>query len=172
MIELKNIEKYYENGIVKTFVLRRIDLGNPRRGICIHHGTLWRWQINPIAHPGHAGHRLEWRVPFLQPRSSQTGRTRIDRTAPRPHRICISELPSHRRTNRLRKPGNPPLVSKSKRCRAQRAHCRNAGSLQHRGKKAAIPQPVIRWTTTTGRHSPGIDHAAKTDPGRRSQPAT
>ena len=26
MIELKNIEKYYENGIVKTFVLRRIDL--------------------------------------------------------------------------------------------------------------------------------------------------
>ena len=26
MIQLKNIEKYYESGVVKTFVLRRIDL--------------------------------------------------------------------------------------------------------------------------------------------------
>ena len=89
MIELKNIEKYYKNGIVKTFVLRRIDLEIREGEFVSIMGPSGAGKSTLLHILGMLDTASNGEYHFYNRAVPQTGRTRIDRTAPRSHRIVF-----------------------------------------------------------------------------------
>ena len=62
VIRLANLDRFYQAGPTRTYVLRRIDLDDPRGRVRHHHGTVRGGEVHPARHPRHARPRLDRRV--------------------------------------------------------------------------------------------------------------
>ena len=68
LITLRHVEKFYQHGVSRTYVLRRVDGRDPGGGVRLDHGAVGRGQVHAPAHPRHARQRLGRRV--LLPRTA------------------------------------------------------------------------------------------------------
>ena len=122
VISLKNIEKFYQHGLQRTYVLRRHLARLRARRVRLDHGAVGRRQVDAAAHHRHARQRRGPAM-LLLPASRCTGSAPKDRAraAQAAHRLRVPELSPARSPHGLREPRHPALVPRHQEVRSATA---------------------------------------------------
>jgi len=143
LITLRNVEKFYEGGFGRSYVLRRINLEIQEGEFVTNHGTLGRRQIDAPEHPRDAGWRLDGEFDFS---NHQVHRMKPRDRAELNKKYIGFVVPEYNLIDNLTVYENldmPALLPQREKFRARRGRVRHARPVPHCGQARPISEPAF-----------------------------
>jgi len=141
MISLRNIEKYFEHGPAKTYVLRRINV-DIKEGEFISIMARPGREVDSATPARHARLGLDWRIPFPRPCHPQAQQERPLRGVQALHWVRFSELSLARFVDRLRNLDIPLSYRNIKKAERQSIVCDALDRFKMVAKKDLYPNQL------------------------------
>ena len=173
VISLKNIEKFYQHGLQRTYVLRRISLDfEPGEFVSIM-GPSGAGKSTLLHILGHARRLVDRRVLPARRAAARARQARARGAAEEAHRLRVPELSPARRPDGLREPRHAALVPRREEEGARQHGLRHARPLPDRRQEGSLPVAALGRTAAARRRGARADREAEAHPGRRAdrQPA-
>ena len=168
MIRLRNVEKFFQHGATKTFVLRRIDVDIQEGDFVSIMGPSGAGKSTLLHLIGMHDTQLDRRVslPGLpDPRDEEEGSRRDLQEV---LRVRVPELSPAGFADGVRESGDPAFLPQRPQIRARRGGVRRARPVSDGRQEGSVPESAIGRAAATGRRRARDHRQSESDPGRRA----